>query len=116
MLARLISRYQNVADNVAPSSLRTYLQQQLDDVRRREADTKLSGAERDALVQRETTLLDRLDSVNLAGAQVKVVVPPYSDPDPVSPRPWLGLAAGALAGVLISGCLVLWRARRWAKD
>jgi uncharacterized protein involved in exopolysaccharide biosynthesis len=116
VLQEVLDQYMTVADHVAPSTLRTYLNKQLADVRDQMRKPGLSGSERQTLLERQMTLLDRLDSVNLAGAQVKVVVPPYSDPDAVSPRPLFGLVTGALVGVLAVGCLTLWQARRWARE
>ncbi|MEV0209213.1 hypothetical protein AB0H97_28860 [Streptomyces sp. NPDC050788] len=116
VLQEVLDQYMTVADHVAPSTLRTYLNKQLADVRDQMQKPGLSGSERQTLLERQMTLLDRLDSVNLAGAQVKVVVPPYSDPDAVSPRPLFGLVTGALVGMLAVGCLTLWQARRWARE
>jgi uncharacterized protein involved in exopolysaccharide biosynthesis len=115
ILTRIIDRYRTVSNDVAPAETRAYLQTQLDDVRRRLADAGLGESERGALTERETTLLAQVDSLNLAGAQVKVVVAPYSAPEPVSPQPLLGAAAGALVGVLVAGTVVLVQARRWTR-
>lgn len=115
ILTRIIDRYTTVSRDVAPSETRAYLQTQLDDVRSRLAQPRLDGSERGALTERETALLAQVDSLNLAGAQVKVVVPPYSAPDPVSPQPWLAGAAGALVGILVAGTLALVQARRWTR-
>src|SRR6185312_10105182 len=115
ILTRIIDRYTTVSRDVAPAETRAYLQAQLDEVRRRLAQPRLDGSERGALTERETTLLAQVDSLNLAGAQVKVVVAPYSAPDPVSPQPLLAAAAGALVGLLVAGTLVLVQARRWTR-
>ena len=115
ILTRIIDRYTTVSRDVAPAETRAYLQAQLDEVRRRLAQPRLDGSERGALTERETALLAQVDSLNLAGAQVKVVVAPYSAPDPVSPQPLLAAAAGALVGLLVAGTLILVQARRWTR-
>jgi uncharacterized protein involved in exopolysaccharide biosynthesis len=115
LLTQIIERYTVVANDVAPADTRAYLESQLADVRARLTGPGLTAAERGALTERETALLSQVDSINLAGAQVKVVVPPYTAMDPVSPQPLLGLATGALVGLVVAGGVVLWQARRWTR-
>jgi uncharacterized protein involved in exopolysaccharide biosynthesis len=115
ILTQIIDRYTTVSRDIAPAETRAYLQTQLEEVRRRLAEPSLEGSERGALTERETTLLAQVDSLNLAGAQVKVVVAPYSAPDPVRPQPLLAGAAGALIGLLVAGTVVLVQARRWTR-
>ena len=93
ILTQIIDRYTTVSRDIAPAETRAYLQTQLEEVRRRLAEPSLEGSERGALTERETTLLAQVDSLNLAGAQVKVVVAPYSAPgsrEPAAVARWRG--------------------------
>ncbi len=115
LLRGIIDSYVSVSGDVAPAATRQYVQGQLNDVRTRLAAPGLGTGERAALTERETGLLGQIDSLNLAGSQVKIVVPPYSVADAVSPQPLLAASTGALVGLVVAGGVVLWQARRWTR-
>jgi capsular polysaccharide biosynthesis protein len=108
------ARYLAVANDV-PSENRAYLRSELAEVERRLDAGELSPGQTAALAGRRATLLDRLDALELAGPQATLLTPAYSADDPVSPRPLLAGAAGALSGLLVAAALVFLLARRWTR-
>lgn len=100
-------------ENVAA---REFLQRQLADVRSRM--TSAPAAALPALADQERSLSSQLVAVELDrlnGPQARVVVPPYSVAEPVSPRPLFVAAAGALTALLVACGVVALLARRWTR-
>jgi hypothetical protein len=64
---------------------------------------------------REKALQARLDEITLtgqAGPPAQLLTPPYSLPDPVSPRPPVAIGIGALVGAVVAGAMLTVGARR----
>lgn len=64
---------------------------------------------------REKALQARIDEVNLSGqaeATAQLLTPPYSLPDPVSPRPPIAAGIGALVGLIVAGGMLAVGSRR----
>jgi capsular polysaccharide biosynthesis protein len=85
--------------------LRQYFENQLRDIQRRLRELPVPAPERPELAVREVDVQRQLDEIQLGIAEesrAEVVVPPYSVESPVSPRPMLAVAAGALSGLMIA--------------
>jgi uncharacterized protein involved in exopolysaccharide biosynthesis len=68
-----------------------------------------------ASLDREKALQTRIDEINLTGQSgppAQVLTPPYSLPDPVSPRPPIATGIGALVGAVVAGVMLTIGARR----
>ena len=64
---------------------------------------------------REKALQARIDEITLAGQSgpaAQLLTPPYSLPDPVSPRPPLAAGIGALVGAIVAGTMLAVGMRR----
>lgn len=123
MLRAVVDRYVEVSSDDARTRLREYINGELTDILDRisqlrpDADTR--AAELGALVEREQWLrkqLDELQFSNIAGPAVSVLVQPYTDPSPISPRPLVTTAAGAFAGLLLALFTVALVARRMTRS
>lgn len=119
VLTAIVDGYLEVSNNDPRSELHDYLDGQLIDVLGRLGELGPSGAarqaERAALVDREQDLRSRLDDLavtDVAGPAARVLVPPYVTTDPVSPRPLVTAATGALAGLIVAAIAVAVAARR----
>ena len=67
--------------------------------------------------EREKALQARLDELTLtgqAGPAAQILTPPYSLPDPVSPRPPIATGIGALVGAVVAGAMLTIGVRRAA--
>ncbi|MBN1095171.1 hypothetical protein JKP76_03440 [Blastococcus sp. TML/C7B] len=102
--------------------MRDYLNLQLTDVLQRIAAVPPGVADRQGvlapLTDREQWLRTRLDELalaDLAGPAASVLTGPYVDSDPVSPRPAVAAAAGAVTGLLVAALLVAGLARRMTR-
>lgn len=87
------------------SELRRYFEIQLQDIQRRLRELPVAAAERSETAAREVDVQRQLDEIRLRTAEesrAEVVVPPYSVESPVSPRPTLAVATGAMTGLLIA--------------
>ncbi|MGY1812813.1 hypothetical protein [Blastococcus sp. SYSU D00820] len=119
LLDAIVARYLEVSDNNARSELQNYLDAQLTEVLERIALVQAGpvGAQGElaALVQREQwlrTQLDELQFTALAGPAAEVLVAPYVDADPVSPKPVVTTAAGAASGLVVALLVTALVARR----
>jgi uncharacterized protein involved in exopolysaccharide biosynthesis len=119
MLGAVIDRYLEVSPNDARAELRTYLDTELASVLARIDELPPDSVDRQAelapLVDREQwlrTRLDELEFTDIAGPAATVVVEPYVEGTPVSPRPVVTTAAGATAGLLVAALVVAVVARR----
>jgi len=68
-----------------------------------------------ASLDREKALQARIDEINLTGQSgppAQVLTPPYSLPDPVSPRPPIATGIGALVGAVVAGAMLTIGSRR----
>jgi hypothetical protein len=68
-----------------------------------------------ASLAREKALQARIDEITLtgqAGPAAQLLTPPYSLPDPVSPRPGIATGIGALVGAIVAGTMLAVGARR----
>jgi uncharacterized protein involved in exopolysaccharide biosynthesis len=118
-LQLLVDQYLEVSNNDPRTELRTYLDGQLVEVLGRisevRADSDVRGGELAALVEREQwlrTQLDELQFSDIAGPGASVLVPPYVELNPVSPKPMINTAAGAFAGLIAAVFAVAFLARR----
>jgi capsular polysaccharide biosynthesis protein len=85
--------------------LRQYFENQLKDIQRRLRELPGNAPERPELAVREVDVQRQLDEIRLGiseESRADVVVPPYSVESPVSPRPMLAVATGALSGLMIA--------------
>jgi len=67
-----------------------------------------------ASVEREKAIQARIDEVKLsdeAAPAAQLLTPPYPLPDPVIPQPLLAAGAGALAGLIVAGGILVVAAR-----
>jgi len=117
-LAKAITdRYMEVSRPVDQPAVRAYLNRELGNIR-----SQLASASPDAigpLRERQAKLQDQLDNLDLrvlGPLPAQVIIPPYSLEEPVSPRPLLGAATGALTGLMIALGLVVFVARRWTRS
>jgi capsular polysaccharide biosynthesis protein len=117
-LAKAITdRYLEVSRPVDQPAVRAYLNRELGNIR-----SQLASASPDAigpLRERQAKLQDQLDNLDLrvlGPLPAQVIIPPYSLEEPVSPRPLLGAATGALTGLMIALGLVVFVARRWTRS
>lgn len=118
VLDAIVTQYLAVSNNDERSDVRGYLETELatvlDRIEAARTDSAL-GAELSPLVDREQQLRSRLDELNisdLAGPGARVLVPPYADVDPVSPRPLVTAATGALTALLVAALGLLLVVRR----
>jgi uncharacterized protein involved in exopolysaccharide biosynthesis len=109
MLEAIVARYLAVSNNDERADLRNYLDGELRDILTQESQVRGEGQARAAqmgpLVDREQWLRRQLDELklnDLAGPAARVLVAPYVESDPVSPRPLVATGAGALAGLLVA--------------
>ncbi|HXT45026.1 MAG TPA: hypothetical protein VN748_13075 [Pseudonocardiaceae bacterium] len=68
-----------------------------------------------ASLAREKALQARIDEITLTGQSgpaAQLLTPPYSLPDPVSPRPLIATGIGALVGAIVAGTMLAVGARR----
>lgn len=95
--------------------LRTFLATRLGEVlalmQSANAGTAVNGEQSElaALVEREQWLRTQLDELHLSeltGSGTRILVAPYVAADPVSPKPLITTAAGALTGLLLAGLAV----------
>jgi hypothetical protein len=107
-------RYLAVA-NGAVDEDRTYLQDQLDRIEAQLSASTTTPAQRAALSSRRRDLLDRLDTVALAGPQARQLGASYTTSDPVTPRRALAAAIGAIAALLVAAAVVALLAMRWRR-
>jgi uncharacterized protein involved in exopolysaccharide biosynthesis len=122
LLDAILARYLQVSNNDDRAEVRDYLDEQLRDVLTlilmlRSAPQGREG-ELAALVQREQWLRTQLDELrfsDLAGPSAQVLVDPYVDADPVSPRPGITTAAGAASGLLVALFVVALLSRRMTR-
>jgi len=122
MLGTVIERYLEVSSNNARAELRDYLDAQLAEVLAR-MDAIPPGAsgrqgELAPLVDREQWLRTRLDELqftDIAGPEAQVLVQPFVDGDPVSPRPIITTAAGTTVGLIVAALVVAFVGRRMTR-
>lgn len=117
LLGAINARYIETLGTGENVAAREFLERQRSDVRSRM--TTAPAAALPALAEQERSLSSQLVAVELDrlnGPQARVVVPPYSVSDPVSPRPLYVMAAGALTALLIACGVVAFLARRWTRD
>ncbi|TWF78986.1 capsular polysaccharide biosynthesis protein [Pseudonocardia hierapolitana] len=94
--------------------LRQYFENELQEIKRRLSELPVTAAERPALAVREVDVKRQLDEIRLGvseASRADVVMPPYSVGSPVSPRPMLAVATGALSGLMIALVVVAVLAR-----
>lgn len=120
MLRTVVNRYLEVSGNDDRMDLRAYLDEVLDEVLDRisEALDDDRGGELAALVEREQwlrTQLDELEFSDIAGPAASVLVRPYVEADPVSPRPVIATAAGAATALIAALVVVAVVARRMTR-
>jgi capsular polysaccharide biosynthesis protein len=122
MLGTLVASYLNVSNNDPRAELRGYLDGQLTEVLSRISEVRANAEDRQgelaALVEREQwlrTQLDELQFSDIVGPGASVLVPPYVEATPVSPRPLVTTAAGALAGLVVAVFAVAVVARRMTR-
>jgi uncharacterized protein involved in exopolysaccharide biosynthesis len=113
ILDSIVDRYLDVSSDDARAELRDYINAQLTDILARISELRPDAANREAelgaLVEREQflrTQLDELQFSTIAGPAVSVLVQPYVDPAPASPKPLIMIAAGAFAGLLVALLMV----------
>jgi len=135
-VSAIVSTYFAAERSAPQSDVRGYLDGQLADLRIRIADTLArqlelraqpgmdavkvaqvanAGSELSALVGREQAVasqLDQLEMVELAGPTPEVTTPPYALTKPISPRPLVLAATGALSGLVVAAGVVALVARR----
>ena len=105
LVEAISARYFDAVRPPEQSELRRYFEIQLQDIQRRLRELPVAAAERPETAVREVDVQRRLDEIRLGTAEesrAQVVVPPYSVESPVSPRPMLAVATGALTGLLIA--------------
>jgi capsular polysaccharide biosynthesis protein len=110
----ITARYLVEANGTSEES-RRYVERQLAGVDRRLSDPATTPAQRVALAARRADLLDRRDTLALAGPQARQLGASYTTSDPVTPRRTLAAVAGALAGLLIAAVVVILLAHRWRR-
>jgi capsular polysaccharide biosynthesis protein len=122
MLSWVVQQYLVVANADARSDVQNYLDGELFTVLDRiEAVRKGSIQGQDQLaplVEREQwlrTQLDELRMTDLVGPGASELVQPYVDTNPVSPRPMISIAAGALTGCIVAVLVVALVARRMTR-
>jgi capsular polysaccharide biosynthesis protein len=122
MLQSLVDSYLDVSNNDPRAELRAYLDEQLTEVTDRiaQARTLATNGEGElaALVEREQwlrTQLDELEFSDIAGPGASVLVAPYVEDTPVSPRPVITIAAGTLAASIVALLAVALVARRMTR-
>lgn len=122
MLDAVLARYLEVSDNDTRAEVRSYLDDQLTEVLEQifllRAAPQGREGELSALVQREQWLRTQLDEIrftDIAGPGAEVLVDPYVEADPVSPRPAITAAAGALSGLIVGLLVVALLARRMTR-
>jgi uncharacterized protein involved in exopolysaccharide biosynthesis len=122
MLGTLVARYLDVSNNDPRNELRNYIDEQLVDVLSRISEVRAEAEERQgelaALVEREQWLRTQLDELrfsDIVGPGATLLVPPYLEVDPVSPKPLLTTAAGALSALVVSVFVVALVARRMTR-
>jgi capsular polysaccharide biosynthesis protein len=119
MLDLLVQQYLKISNDDPRAELRDYLNSQLTDVLSRISEVRVAAATRGgelaALVEREQWLRTQLDEMkfsDIAGPGASVLVNPYVEVKPVSPKPLIDTAAGAFAGLIIAVFAVAFLARR----
>jgi uncharacterized protein involved in exopolysaccharide biosynthesis len=122
MLDSIVDSYLDVSNNDPRSELRDYLDAQLTEVTDRIAAARAvgpdGGGELAALVEREQwlrTQLDELQFSDIAGPGASVLVPPYADDDPATPRLVITVAAGTLVAAIVAMLAVALLARRMTR-
>jgi uncharacterized protein involved in exopolysaccharide biosynthesis len=123
MLETLVDSYLDVSNNDPRAELRDYLDEQLTEVLDRISEVRSDAGDRQgelaALVEREQwlrTQLDELQFSDIVGPGASVLVPPYVEATPFSPRPMITTAAGALAGLIVAVFAVAVVARRMTRS
>lgn len=122
MLGTLVESYLDVSNNDPRAELRGYLDEQLTEVLGRISEVRAQAQDRQgelaALVEREQwlrTQLDELQFSDIVGPGASVLVPPYVEASPVSPKAEITTAAGALAAVIVATFAVAVVARRMTR-
>lgn len=122
MLDTLVDSYLDVSNNDPRAELRGYLDGQLTEVLARISEVRATADGRQgelaALVEREQwleTQLDELEFSDIVGPGASVLVPPYVEATPVSPRATITTAAGALAAAIVAVFAVAVVARRMTR-
>jgi capsular polysaccharide biosynthesis protein len=105
LVQAITDRYFDAVRPPEQSELRQYFENQLADIQRRLRELPANAAERPELAVREVDVQGQLDEIRLGieeESRAEVVVPPYTLEAPVSPRPVLAVATGALTGLMIA--------------
>jgi hypothetical protein len=110
----ITQRYLAVA-NGAVDENRTYLEDQLQSIEAQLSASTTTPAQRAALSSRRRDVLNRLDTVALAGPQARQLGASYTTSDPVTPRRALAAAVGAIAALLVAAAVVALLAMRWRR-
>lgn len=107
--ATTAARQTRVQQLAAAVSVKTATQASLND-----AQAQLTAAQ-----NQENVIQQRIAEFGLTGQtglNAQLLTPPYSLPDPVSPRPLLAAGIGALVGMVVAGVLLACSALGWTKD
>jgi len=109
-LASAISkRYLELVGTSDQPDVRGYLVAQLEEAQRQLRAAPPNALERPELAKRVSDVQQQLDQLQLrisTDSRAHVVVPPYALPDPVSPRPLVGVTTGAVAGLLVAAVVI----------
>ncbi|MGH3826436.1 MAG: hypothetical protein ACRDQX_04575, partial [Pseudonocardiaceae bacterium] len=84
-----------------------------------QAALNAAQAQLTAAQNQENAIQQRIAEFGLTGQTglyAQLLTPPYSVPDPVSPRPLLAAGIGALVGMLVAGAVLARGAPRWTND
>lgn len=118
ILDAVVTQYLAVSNNDERADVRRYLEGQLTEVLDRIAQARTDADRQDELaplVAREQQLRTQLDEIalsDLAGPGARVLVPPYAEIDPVSPRPLVTAVTGGLAALLVAALGLAFVVRR----
>jgi uncharacterized protein involved in exopolysaccharide biosynthesis len=116
LLEDITARYLALTNTAEESPDREFVESQLREVRDSLSRPGLSTEQAEVLALREASLLGQLESIRLAERNAaNLLTPPYSLPEPVSPRPRFAAATGALTALLLAAAAVALLARRWMR-
>ncbi len=112
----IMDRYLALVNRAGQNPARDYVESQLQEVREALGRPGLPSQQAEILALREAALLGELDTIEVGEhTPAQVLTDPYSVSEPISPRPGLAAATGALTALLLAAIAGVLLARRWVE-